>query len=195
MSQLIVHRLLQFAKKDHSKPYKIISLAFGVILFLGIVPGLFIWVGLYFRDYVLGHIIKIIELTVSILGTVVGLFFVLWAALTQWKIGGGTPAPIAPTQHLVVVGPYKYCRNPIEFGAILYYLGIGTYFGGITVGIIGCLLGFIIGSIYHKLIEEKELEKRFGEEYKQYKESTPFIFPRIKGKKEDEESGIIKDKS
>ena len=184
MNQLIVKRLLQFSGKNYSKTYKIISLILGAILFLGILPGLFIWIGLYFRDQMLVHIIKYFELAVSILGIAVGLFFVLWSALTQWKIGKGTPAPNAPTQYLVIVGPYKYCRNPIEFGAILYYLGIGTYIGGIIVGIICCILGFIIGSIYHKFIEEKELEKRFGEEYKQYKENTPFIFPRIKsGKK------------
>ena len=184
MSQLIVNRLLQFSRKNHSKSYKIISLILGAIFFLGILPGLFIWGGLFFKDQVLIHIIKILELVVSILGLPTGLFFMLWATWTQWKIGKGTPAPNAPTQHLVIVGPYKYCRNPIEFGAVLYYLGIGTYIGGIVVGLICCMSGFTIGSIYHKFFEEKELEERFGEEYKQYKENTPFIFPRIKiGKK------------
>jgi protein-S-isoprenylcysteine O-methyltransferase Ste14 len=81
---------------------------------------------------------------------------------------------------LTVTGPYKYCRNPIEFGAIIYYLGIGIFIGGIFVGITSCILGFIIGSAYHKFIEEKELEERFGEEYIRYKENTPFVFPRIK---------------
>ena len=124
-------------------------------------------------------IFNIIELTVSILGMTTGLFFMLWAAICLWRIGKGTPVPNAPTQNLVISGPYKLCRNPIEFGAVLYYLGIGTLIGGIVVGIISFILGLTIGSIYHKFFEEKELEKRFSEEYKQYKEKTPFIFPRI----------------
>jgi len=183
MSQLIINRLLTFSGKNNSNSHKIISLILGIIIFLGILPGIFILIGLYSKDYVLAalsKIIKIIELSVSVLGITAGLFFLLWAALTLWKIGKGTPAPTAPTQNLVIAGPYKLCRNPIEFGAILYYLGVGTLIGGLVVGIIGFILGFVIGSAYHKFVEEKELEERFGEEYKQYKEKTPFIFPMIK---------------
>jgi protein-S-isoprenylcysteine O-methyltransferase Ste14 len=114
------------------------------------------------------------------IGIAAGLYFLIWSTITQWKIGNGTPAPNAPTQHLIIIGPYKYCRNPIEFGAILYYLGLGILVGGIIIGIINCILGFIVGSIYHKFIEEKELEERFGEEYIKYKENTPFVIPKIK---------------
>ena len=195
MNQIIVNRLVQFSRKDYSTPYKIISLILGAIIFLCLIPALFIWLGLYLKEQILVYITKYFELIVSILGVVVGLFFVLWTALTQWKTGKGTPAPNAPTQYLVTTGPFKYCRNPIEFGAVLYYLGIGAWFGGIVVGIICSLLGLIIGSAYHKFIEEKELENRFGEEYRQYKEKTPFIFPRIfvshkghEGHEEHEES-------
>ncbi|GHT59471.1 hypothetical protein AGMMS50239_06190 [Bacteroidia bacterium] len=123
---------------------------------------------------------KIIEWIISTTGILIGLYFLIWSTVTQWKIGKGTPVPNAPTQHLIIIGPYKYCRNPIEFGAILYYLGTGTFIGGIITGITSCILGFTVGSIYHKFIEEKELEERFGEEYKKYKENTPFVFPRIK---------------
>ena len=176
--------MLTSSRENKSKFQKIISLISGIIIFLGILPALFILIGLYFKNHVLIHNIKFIELVVSILGMTIGLFFLLWAALVLWKIGKGTPAPNAPAQNLVVTGPFKLCRNPIEFGAILYYLGIGTYIGGIIVGIICYLLGFTLGSIYHKFFEEKELEERFGEEYQHYKENTPFIFPRINvGKK------------
>jgi len=33
--------------------------------------------------------------------------------------------------------------------------------------------------IYTKLFEEKELEKRFGSEYLEYKKRTPFVIPRL----------------
>jgi protein-S-isoprenylcysteine O-methyltransferase Ste14 len=165
MKYYFINFLLKFSGKNNSKQYKIISLFFGSLFFLIIVPGIFVFFGLYLKNYLSINLNKIIELIISIIGIIMGLYFLIWTTMTQWKIGKGTPAPNAPTQHLIISGPYKFCRNPIEFGAIIYYLGIGTLFGGIIVGIINCILGFSVGSIYHKFIEEKELEKRFGEEY------------------------------
>jgi protein-S-isoprenylcysteine O-methyltransferase Ste14 len=180
MKHNLVNFLLKFSGKNNSKQYKIVSLFFGSIFFLVILPSIFIIIGLSIKNYITINLNRNIELIVSIIGIITGLYFLIWSTITQWKIGNGTPAPNAPTQHLIIIGPYKYCRNPIEFGAILYYLGIGTLVGGIIIGIISCVLGFTVGSIYHKFIEEKELEKRFGEEYIKYKENTPFVFPKIK---------------
>jgi protein-S-isoprenylcysteine O-methyltransferase Ste14 len=39
--------------------------------------------------------------------------------------------------------------------------------------------------IYIKLIEEKELEDRFGSEYLEYKRRTPFLIPRLWEKDEE----------
>jgi protein-S-isoprenylcysteine O-methyltransferase Ste14 len=145
-----------------------------------VLPSIFIVIGFFIKNYVNINLNKIIELVISIIGIIIGLCFLIWTTITQWKIGKDTPAPNAPTQHLITSGPYKYCRNPIEFGAIIYYFGIGTLVGGIIVEIVNCILGLTIGNIYHKFIEEKELEKRFGEEYIKYKENTSFIIPKIK---------------
>ena len=183
MKQLFGNKLLTFSREEKTNSQKIFSFIFGIILFLCILPGLFILIGIYSKDYVLltlTKIYKFIELTVSIAGMAVGLFFIIWAALSLWKIGKGTPTLDAPTQELVISGPYRLCRNPMGFGVLLYYLGIGTLIGGLVVGIMCFIFGITIGSIYHKFFEESELEERFGEEYKQYKEKTPFLFPRIK---------------
>ena len=107
----------------------------------------------------------------------IGLFFAGWAVWAQWNIGKGTPVPIVSTQKLVIVGPYAYCRNPMTFGVLLYYLGliltVNALSGVIIVFAIGALL-----SLYIKLVEEKELELRFGKEYVEYKEKTPYLIPR-----------------
>ena len=79
----------------------------------------------------------------------------------------------------MVVGPYKLSRNPIELGAIFYYTGIGTLSGSLTVGFICGMLGFIFGTLYHKLIEETELALRVGQDYLAYKQEVPFLFPAI----------------
>jgi len=159
-------------------PYKIISLLFGMLIFLALLPAIFIYLGCLIKNSFYIGLNRTAEFVISIAGLIVGLSLLAWATIFQWKIGDGVPAPNAPTQHLVTTGPYKLCRNPIELGAIFYYLGVGTFIGGIIVGIICFLLVLIIGSVYHKFIEELELEIRFGDEYKQYRKNTPFLIPR-----------------
>ena len=181
----LVNVLLRFVGRRRSNVYRIVSLMFGFIFFLGKLPAGFICVGLLLKEYIPINLSRNIETVIASVGTITGLYFLLWATLSQWRIGKGTPAPNAPTQSLVIIGPYRYCRNPIELGAINYYLGIGIFLGGIIVGVTAFLLGFIVGSIYHKFIEEKELEIRFGEEYKRYRQTTPFLFPRITFGKKD----------
>src|SRR5207244_12602227 len=43
--------------------------------------------------------------------------------------GLGTPAPIAPTQNLVVTGLYRYVRNPIYVALVAVILGQAALFG------------------------------------------------------------------
>ena len=43
--------------------------------------------------------------------------------------GLGTPAPIAPTQNLVVTGLYRYVRNPIYIAVVAVILGQAILFG------------------------------------------------------------------
>jgi protein-S-isoprenylcysteine O-methyltransferase Ste14 len=43
--------------------------------------------------------------------------------------GHGTPAPMAPPQRLVVVGYYRYVRNPMYLGMAAGWIGLWTVFG------------------------------------------------------------------
>src|SRR3954451_21054245 len=43
--------------------------------------------------------------------------------------GRGTPAPIAPPQRLVVVGFYRYVRNPMYVGFAAGWVGLWIVFG------------------------------------------------------------------
>ena len=160
--------------------YKALSLLSGGMIFLVLFPAVFLFAARVISRFIMFQRPVLLEWIVILLSIPLGLFFLLWATWSQWHIGGGTPAPNAPTQTLVINGPYKFCRNPIEFGAILYYLGVGTYFGSLTTGIISFLLGMMIGSSYHKFVEEKELEMRFGDAYRTYKHTTPFLFPGVR---------------
>lgn len=54
--------------------------------------------------------------------------------------------------------------------------------GSYTIGIVSFVLGLIIGSAYHKFVEEKELHVRFGDRYLKYKKEVPFLIPKLKWK-------------
>ncbi|HEX6021041.1 MAG TPA: methyltransferase, partial [Solirubrobacter sp.] len=43
--------------------------------------------------------------------------------------GIGTPAPVAPTQHLVVGGLYRYVRNPMYVAVVAAVVGQAALFG------------------------------------------------------------------
>ena len=108
---------------------------------------------------------------------VVGLSFGVWVGYLQLTRGRGTPLPVMPTQELLTQGPFRYCRNPMTFGTILFYLGIGIAVG--TVAGIGLVLCIAIILVYYlKHFEERELAERFGDAYLTYKREVPFIVPR-----------------
>jgi len=180
MTRNYLDQLLKLSQKERSAHFRAASLLFGAILFLVIVP--FILITLAEEILIKAIIItwpRSMEVIVGLTSTALGLVFLIWSVFSQWFVGKGTPAPVAPTQKLVIVGPYRLCRNPIQLGAMLYYLGIGSYFSSLTFGLFAFLIVLVIASFYHKFVEEKELMLRFGAEYKEYREKTPFLIPRL----------------
>jgi protein-S-isoprenylcysteine O-methyltransferase Ste14 len=105
-----------------------------------------------------------------------GLIPLLWSIRVQRVIGQGTPMPLMATQNLVVEKPYSYCRNPLFFGVINLFFGISILFGSIS-SLVMVLAFSVIILLFTRFVEEKELEKRFGDEYLAYKRTTPFIIP------------------
>lgn len=93
--------------------------------------------------------------------------------------GVGTPAPVAPTQRLVVGGLYRHVRNPM-------YLAVGAVIAGQAL-----LLGRAVLAVYAAAFalavvafvrgyEEPTLRRRFGEEYETYRRAVPGWWPRLR---------------
>lgn len=93
--------------------------------------------------------------------------------------GKGTLAPWDPPQKLVVGGVYQHVRNPMVSGIFFVLLGEALLLGSFFL-LIWCLLFLLPNFIYIPLIEERGLERRFGEAYKAYKRNVPRWIPRIK---------------
>jgi protein-S-isoprenylcysteine O-methyltransferase Ste14 len=107
---------------------------------------------------------------------VAGYALGLWAVEAQVSRGRGTPLPIMPTQELLTTGPFRHTRNPMTLGTIMAYLGLavaaGTTAGGAMVlALAGGLVAYLRG------LEETELDARFGERYRAYRDATPFLLP------------------
>jgi protein-S-isoprenylcysteine O-methyltransferase Ste14 len=94
--------------------------------------------------------------------------------------GRGTPAPFAPPQRLVVVGCYRYVRNPMYVGFITGWIGLWTVFGranwSVTIGAAAVVVGV---ALFVLLYEEPHLRKVFGADYEEYCRNVRRWLPRI----------------
>ncbi len=115
----------------------------------------------------------------GILIMVSGFLLGFWSVYAELSMGEGTPLPMMPTQKLVIKPPFTYCRNPMTLGTLLGYAGFGIVIGSISAILIAVIFVSLL-LVYLKLVEEKELEARFGEEYLEYKKRTPFMIPRLR---------------
>jgi protein-S-isoprenylcysteine O-methyltransferase Ste14 len=115
----------------------------------------------------------------GVLMALCGWLLALWTIFVQFTQGRGTPVPVAATQELIVRPPYAYCRNPMALGTILAYLGLGMAAGS-RGAVLLSLPGAVVLLAYIKLVEEREMVARFGDEYLAYRERTPFLVPRLR---------------
>ncbi len=109
-----------------------------------------------------------------------GVYYMVRSVLAHHYTGKGTPMPLMPSQHLITMGPYRECRNPMALGNTLYFLGITLYRGSISAVALAAAVSIII-ILYNRIFEEKELARRFGQEYLRYRNRVPFIIPRLRG--------------
>jgi len=93
--------------------------------------------------------------------------------------GLGTPAPVAPTEHLVVTGLYRHVRNPM-------YLAVGSLIVGqaLILGRPGLLLyaALFAATVFAFVrgYEEPALTEQFGAEYEAYRRAVPGWWPRLR---------------
>ena len=165
---------------EYNVKRKAVGFVVGGLIFLVGIPFVLVMISWYTdKRLSLPYLIPDpLNLIVAIITISIGLLLVAWSGFAQLKIGKGTPVPKIPTQRLVTVEPYSLCRNPMLLGTVLYYFGISLWLNSVSVMALTVLF-LLLSSAYVKLVEEKELENRFSEEYLEYKKKTPFLIPKF----------------
>ena len=101
----------------------------------------------------------------------------LWTVRLFATIGRGTLAPWDPTERLVVEGPYAHVRNPMITAVLAVLLGEALVFGSTAIAIWAGVFA-VINHVFFLAYEEPAVERRFGDEYRRYKQNVPRWIPR-----------------
>jgi len=116
----------------------------------------------------------LIGFAVALIGELIRFWGVSWAGSETRSTGGvgGT--------FLIISGPFAYVRNPLYFGNILLYLGLGIMsFALFPYLQIVAIIFFLIQYYFIVREEEKYLTEKFKDDYKDYCKNVPAFLPRL----------------
>ncbi len=110
--------------------------------------------------------------------SLLGIIITVWCIFILTIVGKGVPLPTNSLKKFVVIGLYRYNRNPMVTGFFLIWIGEGIFFE--SPGLFICALVYI--AIVHPVvlfIEEPQLSDDFGESYGRYCNEVPRWIPRL----------------
>lgn len=90
-----------------------------------------------------------------------------WSFVEFWR-ARTSPLPIRPTTAIVTTGPYRFTRNPMYLSLALLYAGLALWFAVIWALML-LPVALVIVRYYVIAGEERYLERKFGQEYLDYK--------------------------
>ncbi len=101
-----------------------------------------------------------------------GLIVLLWCVRDFYVSGKGTLAPWDPPRHLVVVGLYRFARNPMYLGVLLV---VGGWALVMSSPLLAGYLLLLAGGFHLRVVryEEPWLATQFGSEWSAYSAAVP----------------------
>ena len=150
------------------------SLVF-LVLVPGVVAGLVPWwlTGWQVREQSSSWLpVRVVGALLVVAGAVV-----LLHAFVRFVVEGlGTPAPVAPTDRLVVGGLYRYVRNPMYLAVAAIIVGQALILGQPILIAYAAVFAVAVAAFVQRY-EEPTLRRRFGEQYEAYLRAVPRWWP------------------
>ena len=88
------------------------------------------------------------------------------------------PEDRAPAERLVVMGPYRYVRNPLYITDVSLILG--TALLAHNLGLVVLAVAYVSQLGMQLYFEERELKARFGDSYVRYRHEVPRFVPHLR---------------
>ena len=106
-----------------------------------------------------------------------GVGMVVWVSVTFVTKGRGTPIPNQPPRAFIAEGLYRFVRNPMYLGVLLILFAETIFFRSAWILLYAAMLWLALHT-FAVLLEEPQLERRFGDAYRDYRAHTPRWLPR-----------------
>jgi protein-S-isoprenylcysteine O-methyltransferase Ste14 len=177
-------RALAYCRRTQNAWVRRVRAAVGSVLFLalapGVVAGVVPWLLTDWRSAGAPTWLQAVGWIAVAAGAAV-----LLEAFGRFVVEGlGTPAPVAPTERLVVGGLYRYVRNPMYLAVAAVILGQAAVLGRWLLVVYALVFGATVWSFVY-WYEEPTLRQQFGAEYEDYLRTVPGWWPRLPRRSKD----------
>jgi protein-S-isoprenylcysteine O-methyltransferase Ste14 len=160
--------------RSHRRAIAAAGSAAFLVLAPGVVAGLVPWLLTGWQTESAPLVVRVAGGALTALGAALLLHSFARFALE----GLGTPAPIAPTERLVVGGVYRYVRNPMYLAVMATIVGQAALLGQPGLLPYAAVIG-VAFFCFVRFYEEPALAARFGESYEEYRRAVPGWWPRL----------------
>ena len=100
-----------------------------------------------------------------------------WVGTFRTRLGGGGPGLSVPPERIVEQGPYRFVRNPMYLGHMIFLAGLALLLGS---WIAAAVLAFHVVWFDGRAREdEAHLESLFGEPYRAYRRRVKRWIPGV----------------
>ncbi|MFW9887793.1 MAG: methyltransferase family protein [Candidatus Thorarchaeota archaeon] len=108
---------------------------------------------------------------IGILFIPIGMLLIIWANYSLLYVGRitlGNREPMQRPEALVLVGPYRFSRNPLYLGCLMALFGLAIVLSSVVTAVLFVLTYIVFRYVFIKR-EETILEEEFGDEYREFK--------------------------
>lgn len=135
-------------------PPPIVTIIFAILIFY--FSDYFFYIELPFKEFI------------SIFFVLLG-FYITFSSARNFKKKDTTINPVKPNEatKLVIDGYFKYTRNPMYLGMVIFLIGLSIY-NGLIIGLIFVPLFIAYISFFQIKPEEAAMIKIFGDDYRTY---------------------------